>query len=1489
MAEAVNPWEQNWGTSTPSASTETAPWEQNWGAPTEGNKDTPKTREVREAFTQQDIPARIQNFLLKASPGDTYNDREYGPITYTGGLKTQNVESGDKKYQKVSGAQIIAPGLDQRDAAEAAAAENEDKVKALTTSAALSFMPAVGGAAGAGAVGRLLQIGANAGRAEKVLKGAGIVGGAIGGGMATHAIQNAGLEAIAPQVMEDVNRSQAQNPTTSLVGGLAGMSPVMSIGGGANLLNRGIGAGLGAGMQAYGEIRNGSLDEDGLVRTALAGLGGAAFAHPTELGQAASNLGAKVANPITSRLGSVKGGDPIPKITQNTNEIALSTPEPPPTLPPPGMKGVMGIEKAQSSLPGLEAGAPKPTQEKINTKVTIPDPETGSPLTVDIGGPLGDFEPTEPFVPKKLSDTEVFNRRVKGVIDNLAAEGVEIDRQTAVKLARTTDRKEFNAARQTLIDSIKPPEVPKEGPISKAETKSLEEQGLKKDTIETGFQPIEPKPTMDFGPDKTPEQQALEHAAFNKAVTEIQKNLEAEGVSIDRQTSVKIANLRDPSERAMAIAKLIDSANPALSRENLEATLEAGKVVKPAEKDDFSRYQEISSEWESVVNKAKSDPTPENTQNAISMIGKFGKELETIKNRHGGMPPEKSSSAMGIVPEKDLSLKLAETGYDKTNDFLRNQMAKADVEATNPNAKIGSVFDPFVGHVKDDVMPDFEKPGVGRTQSKAERSMIEGRGYETEGLKPAYDSITGKPDAENQKYNAKVLYERMKADTQKNGTADLTPDTVGEISKVPERYKPFFTDLKSRLPLLDSNAGGRWISDKIGTMAKAVKFGLGLSETNIGDVLPSARGLVYQRDKYIGDLTYKFRQETEAFGRLSRETMLRDQFKELELATLTGDRELIIDIIRKNSSNPDELVAAFEQNMMAKEAARNLLIEAGRDVGEVDAYFARIVNDKAGLRAALGHDDGIYNDAIKAAREAKGRALTDAEEAKVLNDLILGSVRGQGGPGFLKARTVDKITDEILKFYDPFDVADAKWSSKVARDVANRKFFGKIEPDASGTFTEDSSFGRLISNAVKSGELQDRGLKILQENLRSLYVRDRHFNEAVEKIGTAARKFQTYAYLSDAGTALVQFADIFSIAREYGLTATIKGYSKGNFDLQKIGVTEGHNPDIADIARDGQGKIGKAIEAPFKWSMKKLIGTADAFQKSATVQATLAKTAAEINNPNSYFSKHIEKTYQEMFPDKWPAMKKSLQSKEFAQGKLDENSSLFLFSELSRLQPINASGKAQGYQQASAWGKSMYALRSYWLKQVDILRNQAYNNMKHGNFTDFRTGAREALTYMMVVAVGQQAFQVLKDKALGRDLKPEEYAMGGLLQLIGVPRYFIYRQKQIGLGPAALETLVPGAGVVTDLGKDLYLVNKARAGTKDAEGRKVVRDLGDFLKNAESTKYIPVVGREIYAKAGAGAEKEKKERQRVLNGGEARPTTIDELRNFFSPPDAKSR
>jgi hypothetical protein len=91
------------------------------------------------------------------------------------------------------------------------------------------------------------------------------------------------------------------------------------------------------------------------------------------------------------------------------------------------------------------------------------------------------------------------------------------------------------------------------------------------------------------------------------------------------------------------------------------------------------------------------------------------------------------------------------------------------------------------------------------------------------------------------------------------------------------------------------------------------------------------------------------------------------------------------------------------------------------------------------------------------------------------------------------------------------------------------------------------------------------------------------------------------------------------------------------------------------------------------------------------------------------------------------------------------------------------------------------------------------------------------------------------------------------LQMVGVSRYAIYKGKSDGATGFIAAVLAPPMPIVNETFKVLASDDKEKALEKQSQ---------------EAVRYIPVVGKDLYWRVGAGKEKIKKQRLDRLRGKE---------------------
>lgn len=799
-----------------------------------------------------------------------------------------------------------------------------------------------------------------------------------------------------------------------------------------------------------------------------------------------------------------------------------------------------------------------------------------------------------------------------------------------------------------------------------------------------------------------------------------------------------------------------------------------------------------------------------------------------------GMSSEAGGVINPITPALNAIASTAGKAINKANDFLLENMAKADTLATNPK------------------------------------------------LQGSY---------------AKLLDDALGENSRETGVPAPNKELTEAISKADPAYAPGLTDLVSRFPSLDKPIL-RGVSKAIGSLAKGTKVVLGTIKGNIREISPRLVGEINNKEEGLNKMRLDFVPRADALGDLARKSLTPAEFNRLDAANLSGNREKAFEIFKDNP-NEEKLKAAYEEHQNVMAEIRELEIETGREVGELENYFNRRFTEggRDALKKSMGKEgESLYDDLINAAKKEKDRALTAEEEDQILNSFIAGSLRGAGGPGYLKPRVIQEITENMLKFYEPFDVSTHDYIMSVTRDISNRRFFGKSKGELlneKGEVDDIGSVGKIINEEMKSGKMGRAGFKIATKNLRDYLVNSSQYDQELTKWANRARKLQTYGYLADAGNALIQGAEYFTLANKYGFgvaTSAVKQRAFGdkNFSLEDLHIFEGGNQDMVGLRRNrGDTLAGKAInlaEAAAQKSMKTFIGKADQIMTGVSAESAYKWVSDVVRNPDSKRFKALNERYSAMFPDKWPEMLRDLQSDDFRNRKLNDNTASFLYNEVASLKPMGHGDRAQGYNSAGPWAKLLYSLRTYPIKQLDIMREIGYEQMKQGNVFN---GIAELAKFAAIVGAGQQSVNYLRDQAFNRDVPPEEYAVTGMLQLVMVPRYAFYRAKQASYVDAVIDTAVPGLGMARDFGTDLYALSAMLQGQKHSDGQRVVRDIEDFLGKSRTVQYIPAVGRGAYWWAGRGAQQEKKsDMDRAM--GKPKTGTLEAMLELVAPSDLKS-
>ena len=514
------------------------------------------------------------------------------------------------------------------------------------------------------------------------------------------------------------------------------------------------------------------------------------------------------------------------------------------------------------------------------------------------------------------------------------------------------------------------------------------------------------------------------------------------------------------------------------------------------------------------------------------------------------------------------------------------------------------------------------------------------------------------------------------------------------------------------------------------------------------------------------------------------------------------------------------------------------LKEAGHQLSDVPNYFPRLVKDLKGLEKALGQKEtGKIGDALKAFAKTKNTTadkLTQAQRTEV-TDLTLRGYRmttDGGKPKFVQPRKIKIVEPQLQKYYATPEESLSMYLRGSADDIERRAFMGRHNVvDEAGQTDVDRSVGSYITEEINAGRIKPEQEEEMLGLLKSRFIGG---NQSAHKGNTALKNLGYMGTIANPLSAMIQLTDNAHSATLYGLRNTVSSMlGEKNIKLVDIGL---ENMISADIGAP-TSKLASALDKMMRGSG---FTTVDKLGKETLLNSSLKFAQASVKNPKQ-FAKFKQK-HEAIYGDEFPSLVQSLKD-----GNVDENVKMFLFNELADVQPIALSEFPQGYLD-NPNGRILYMLKSFTLKQYDIVRRNIVQEYKKGNKAEAMKNATLLASYLTVANVGIKSAQ---DMLLGREVHPEDLkgdALWALLGVFGMNEYTADRYIKRGdIKGALINQITPAVPLIS---------------TAFQLGKELPKDDPDL---AIALKEIPVVGKLVYNWFGGGAEKHNERAEKKRN------------------------
>ena len=609
---------------------------------------------------------------------------------------------------------------------------------------------------------------------------------------------------------------------------------------------------------------------------------------------------------------------------------------------------------------------------------------------------------------------------------------------------------------------------------------------------------------------------------------------------------------------------------------------------------------------------------------------------------------------------------------------------------------------------------------------------------------------------------------------------------------------------------------------------------LGILSTNIERISPKAHAALLKHDFNVGQETHAYRSLVKPFVDAVRKTSSNEQAA-LNSMMLNGDYSGIESILSRYSPDAKTHVAAIRN--VFDDIASRLKNEAGyKGFEPIENYFPRIVNDYDGLLKSLDRERRtLLENALRLkAKEAGLSSVKDLpalDRAAITNSVLRGYKFNlvDGKLSFTKQRVLENILPSMEKFYaKPLD-AMSIYLERATKDINTRKFFGRGNATkAARSKNLSESIGSYIDEAIQSGEMKYQDV----ERLRDLFdVRFGVGEQISPKIIQNLRNIGYSTTIANPLSTLTQIGDLGMSVYVNGFKNTFASLAgKKYFNTSDLGIDDIASTELASV-----GSTAKFLNAALTASgFKRMdrLGKDTLINSSYRKAVNMAKSDAGI--------KKLRDKYGKVFEGEFASLVSDLNN-----GKLSDNVKLLLYSDLADVQPISLSQMPEGYLRSPS-GRILYMLKTFSIKQLDVLRKDVVQNIKKGNYAE---AGKNAAAYLTIMPMMGATVQETKDFLLGRGGNPEDIIKDNYIENIfktfGSSEYVMNNYVSKGrIIPAIGEMIAPPLDWIDAIGTDIY---KAQKGEFVGEESKIMAQL-------------PGVGRLWYNFFGGGMEKAIEER-----------------------------
>ena len=609
---------------------------------------------------------------------------------------------------------------------------------------------------------------------------------------------------------------------------------------------------------------------------------------------------------------------------------------------------------------------------------------------------------------------------------------------------------------------------------------------------------------------------------------------------------------------------------------------------------------------------------------------------------------------------------------------------------------------------------------------------------------------------------------------------------------------------------------------------------MGSISTRIGNIAPELKNRLRNVDLQTHVKTHEDIVATKGFTNSMKQLPSKER-ETVNRLLMNGEFDAVERVLSRVDNN---VTTQFRQTRGVLENLFKQLRAAGyKDLGYVKNYFPRVVKDYPGLMNALGKTEGSMITRAFAARAKQLKTsvnnLPVEEKDRIVNNILRGYSPKitNSGISFVKNRTIRRIDDQLAKYYEDPIASLHSYIRSAHNNIERRKFFGQNAVDMGPTNIDtEASIGNLVNSLAD--KLSPQQLDELTGLLQARFING---EKGASKTIQALRNVGYMTTLGNPISAMTQIGDLGVAAYANGIKNTLAALlSKRKITMQQMGLDDVLAEEFAN-----EKKMATALHKLFTISGFRQV---DRFGKNVILNGALRKGAAQAKSDKG-ISKLREK-YGQSFGGEFPNLVDDLKA-----GNITDNVKLYLWNELADVQPISLSEMPRKYLEVPN-GRIFYALKTFTLKQLDLLRRDIAQQWAKGNR---KTAVRNAVAYSLLVPTTNVTVDMAKDLVLGRETTDdlEDRYVANVFKMFGTSQYLMDRFGSQGkLTQMATEMISPPLGYIDAVGTDLINLIS-----------------GD--PSAKTLNELPLIGRFWYNFFGGGLEKYQERQLQNMFGSES--------------------